>query len=97
MNHMWRVVFHFDLCVKVLLGVAYPGIYEALINKPYHGVERLFFSVKVCDESCGVNRYDGYNCNWRGYGENCRFCFHDRGAALKADAVAKARGGRVIM
>lgn len=52
---------------------------------------------QVCDESCGKGRFGDYNCNWRGYGSQCRFCFNDREAALAADRIAKRRGGRVIM
>ncbi|CBN75425.1 expressed unknown protein [Ectocarpus siliculosus] len=51
----------------------------------------------VCDRSCGTGRYGDYNCGWRGYGSDCRFCFNDREEALTANAVAKRRGGSVIM
>eukprot|EP00903_Cladosiphon_okamuranus_P008170 g7869.t1 len=51
----------------------------------------------VCDRSCGTGRFGDYNCNWRGYGANCRFCFNDREKALLANDAAKQRGGSVIM
>ncbi|CAM9604376.1 unnamed protein product [Scytosiphon promiscuus] len=51
----------------------------------------------VCDRSCGTGRYGDYNCNWRGYGATCRFCFNDREEALMANDVARRRGGSVIM
>eukprot|EP00752_Nemacystus_decipiens_P004759 g4334.t1 len=51
----------------------------------------------VCDRSCGTGRFGDYNCNWRGYGAQCRFCFNDRDRAILANDVAKRRGGSVIM
>ncbi|CAM9790044.1 unnamed protein product [Ectocarpus fasciculatus] len=51
----------------------------------------------VCDRSCGTGRYGDYNCNWRGYGENCRFCYNDRLQAMAANVIAKQRGGSVVM
>ncbi|CAN0456913.1 unnamed protein product [Ascophyllum nodosum] len=51
----------------------------------------------VCDSSCGTGRYGNFNCNWRYYGNKCRFCFDDQESALMADEVAKRHGGRVIM
>lgn len=52
---------------------------------------------QVCDSTCTVGRYGGYNCDWRNYGSTCRYCFDNVQAALVADVVAKRRGGRVIM
>eukprot|EP00904_Undaria_pinnatifida_P002830 jgi/Undpi1/12548/HiC_scaffold_6.g02217.m1 len=51
----------------------------------------------VCDTTCGSGRYGDYNCNWRGHGSTCRYCFEDIKTAMLADEVAKRRGGRVIM
>ncbi|CAM9733800.1 unnamed protein product, partial [Laminaria digitata] len=51
----------------------------------------------VCDTRCGSGRYDDYNCNWRGYGSSCRFCFTNRKEALNANEAAKRTGGAVIM
>lgn len=54
---------------------------------------------QVCDASCGTSRYGDYNCDWKGLGSKCRFCFDDSDidAAVVADGVAKRHGGRVIM
>ncbi|CAM9350086.1 unnamed protein product [Scytosiphon promiscuus] len=54
-------------------------------------------SRQVCDDSCGDGVHGDYNCNWRGLGSKCRFCFDDLEAALLADEVAKNHGGRVVM
>ncbi|CAM9634328.1 unnamed protein product, partial [Scytosiphon promiscuus] len=51
----------------------------------------------VCDHTCGTGRFNNYNCNWRFYGETCRYCFNDVRLALKADIIARQFGGRVIM
>lgn len=32
---------------------------------------------KVCDHTCGTGRFNNYNCNWRGHGATCRYCFND--------------------
>lgn len=52
---------------------------------------------QVCDDACGTGVHGDYNCNWRGLGPKCRFCFDDVETALGADEVAKRHGGRVIM
>ncbi|CAM9930909.1 unnamed protein product [Ectocarpus sp. 6 AP-2014] len=52
---------------------------------------------EVCDRSCGTGRHGDYNCNWRGYGENCRYCYNDRLQAIAANVVARKRGGSVVM
>lgn len=54
-------------------------------------------SRQVCDDSCGDGVYGDYNCDWRGLGPKCRFCFDDLEAALMADEVARSHGGRVMM
>lgn len=51
----------------------------------------------MCDDSCGSGRYGDYNCDWRGHGSSCRYCFDHVSTARLADEVAKRRGGRVIM
>ena len=51
----------------------------------------------MCDHTCGSGRYGDFNCDWRGHGSTCRYCFDDVKTALLADEVAKRRGGRVIM
>ncbi|CAM9328797.1 unnamed protein product, partial [Ectocarpus sp. 12 AP-2014] len=51
----------------------------------------------ICDDRCESGLFGNYNCNWRDYGEHCRFCFDDTAAAIVADKAAKRTGGRVIM
>eukprot|EP00903_Cladosiphon_okamuranus_P019226 g17680.t1 len=51
----------------------------------------------VCDEACGTGVHGDYNCDWRGLGPKCRFCFNDVETALAADEVAKRDGGRAVM
>ena len=53
-------------------------------------------SDKVCDYRCGSGIYGDLHCNWRGFGQTCRFCFHDAFKAHLADEVAKVNGTRVI-
>eukprot|EP00903_Cladosiphon_okamuranus_P021318 g19589.t1 len=51
----------------------------------------------VCDYRCGSGIYGDRNCNWRGLGSTCRFCFDDAFQAHLADEKAKLDGSRVIL
>lgn len=51
----------------------------------------------MCDDRCGSGVYGDLNCNWRGLGPTCRFCFEDAFQAHLADEKAKLNGSRVIL
>lgn len=51
----------------------------------------------MCDYRCGSRVYGDLHCNWRGFGQTCRFCFHDPFEAYLADESAKLKGSRVIL
>eukprot|EP00904_Undaria_pinnatifida_P009850 jgi/Undpi1/5996/HiC_scaffold_2.g01270.m1 len=61
------------------------------------GVDCAEKNVTVCDDTCGSGRHGDYNCDWRGHGSTCRYCFDDIKTALLADEFGKRRGGRVFM
>ena len=52
---------------------------------------------QVCDYRCGTGIYGDLNCNWRGLGQTCRFCFQDAFQASLADEIAISSGSRVVL
>lgn len=72
------------------------ALYEKYLPMLYKSTLR-FVSLQVCDHTCGSGRFGNNNCDWRGYGENCRYCFENTVDALGADKLAQIQGGRVIM
>ena len=56
----------------------------------------LFRFRKVCDHTCGTGRFDNYNCNWRGHGATCRYCFNDVQQVLLLLLLLQALAGGFV-